>query len=256
MMGRTHATSGAVLALATMPLLRKYGLSADPWSSVTYTIAAAGGAMLPDFDHRKATIAQTFGPITKGLAVVVEKLSGGHRNGTHSILGIIAFTALAYGINNAVVILNYFHVENAALISRIIMGVWITFLLAVISATFHLEASDIGFVHLMVCAVGGLVIVGVSIIHTFPFDVLPWAVAVGVTAHILGDMLTKQGCPLIWPIIGTRFKVANFTTDQFFERQILWRFLVAMTVVLLLWNIGALDYVIKTVGPFLASLNR
>ena len=30
MMGRTHATSGAVLALATMPLLRKYGLSADP----------------------------------------------------------------------------------------------------------------------------------------------------------------------------------------------------------------------------------
>jgi hypothetical protein len=39
--------------------------------------------------------------------------------------------------------------------------------------------------------------------------------------HCLGDMLTKEGCPLLWPVIPTRFKVANLTTDRFTERVII-----------------------------------
>lgn len=38
------------------------------------------------------------GPVTKLLAIGIEKVSGGHRNGTHSLLDLAVTTAIAYGL--------------------------------------------------------------------------------------------------------------------------------------------------------------
>ena len=53
--------------------------------------------MLPDIDHPDSTISRSFGFLTEWFAWLVDKLSGGHRHGTHSLLGIMVFTAAAYG---------------------------------------------------------------------------------------------------------------------------------------------------------------
>ena len=54
MMGRTHAMSGAVAAVAVLPALDSFGVEVNGWSLVVATVSAAGGAMLPDLDHPNA----------------------------------------------------------------------------------------------------------------------------------------------------------------------------------------------------------
>lgn len=96
MMGRTHALSGAMM----------FGLAAPVASYVTPlslaelalgTAVCAGGAVLPDIDHPGSGVSRTFGPLTRGFAVVIGRLSGGHRRGTHSLLGAAAFAVLVFG---------------------------------------------------------------------------------------------------------------------------------------------------------------
>lgn len=258
-MGRTHATSGAVLALASVPLLQRYGLDTSPLSVVWMAIGGAGAAMLPDFDHRHATVAHSLGPISKGMAIGIEKVSGGHRNGTHSILGILVFTGFALAVNQAKPVLVHFGVHDSALWSRVAMGAWIAFLLSVTSAAFHLKASNIKWVHTLVCILGGVAIIGLSAWFPFPFDTLPYAVLAGTTAHILGDMLTKEGCPLLWPFVKFRFHVANFTTDHFFEHYIFSPLLAVVLLVQVGFLVGAgpaLTWLGQQVWTFLVSLAR
>ncbi|GAA3193562.1 metal-dependent hydrolase [Actinocorallia longicatena] len=91
MMGRTHALSGLALFTAgTYPL----HLPAD--QIAIGAVVCAGAAVLPDIDHHGSNIARTFGPITRGFAWTIGKMSGGHRNGTHSALGVGLVAALVF----------------------------------------------------------------------------------------------------------------------------------------------------------------
>ena len=59
-------------------------------------MVCAGAALLPDADHRRATIAHSLPPVSNAICAGIGEVSGGHRNGTHSLLGIAAFTLLAW----------------------------------------------------------------------------------------------------------------------------------------------------------------
>jgi len=92
MLGRDHALTGAFVFAAVAPALH-----------VTHAYLAAGvvltagAGVLPDIDHPDSTISRSFGFLTEWFAWLVDRVSGGHRHGTHSLLGIAAFTAAAYG---------------------------------------------------------------------------------------------------------------------------------------------------------------
>jgi len=45
----------------------------------------------------------------------------------------------------------------------------------------------------------------------YPLASLPWAVPIGSAAHLAGDLVTKQGVPLLWPI-RHQFKLGHVTT--------------------------------------------
>ena len=221
MMGRTHATAGAVATLAVLPLLQQHGLAVSPAGVVAAMIAGAGAAMLPDFDHRHATVAQTLGPISRGLAIGVETVSGGHRNGTHSILGVAVFTAAAVAINEAQTLLGLFLPHSQAqLAARVLLGLWLAFLFAVATAALRVSPIRNIRVHSVFCLLAGIALTTMTAVLPFPTDVLPWAVAIGATSHLITDMATKEGCPLLWPVSKFRFKFANLTTDHFTERVI------------------------------------
>jgi Predicted membrane-bound metal-dependent hydrolase (DUF457). len=55
----------------------------------------AGAGILPDLDEPGSTIARTFGFLTGAFAWIVHQLSGGHRKGTHSLLGLALLTIAA-----------------------------------------------------------------------------------------------------------------------------------------------------------------
>lgn len=223
MMGRTHALSGAVAALAALPAVNS---AADvvgaapvhgPVAVAVLTVAAAGGAMLPDFDHHHATIAQSVGPITKVVAGAVGAISGGHRNGTHSFVGIAAFTALTWALGTS---------------GGIVYGLWMAFLFAVAAAALRLDMVRATIVHTLLCLAVGAGLVAATATTFVPVAAATAGVAIGSAAHIAGDMLTRQGCPLLWPVVKTRFRVLALTTGGKWETQWLFAALAVTFVVL------------------------
>lgn len=231
MMGRTHATSGPVLALAGLPALNAgLAYAGQPeltgWALVPLCVAAAGGAMLPDLDHRHATVAQSLGPVTKAAAIGMETISGGHRNGTHSILGVIFFTVLTWFI---------------AQWNEWAYGFWMAFLVAIASAAMYKKfrmGSAIAHTLITLAAGAGVVYLsGTTYLPVYPVVV---GVGVGAVAHILGDMLTKQGCPLLWPLSKARHKFASLTTGSTAETVIFWLLTIALPV-LIAWQAGWLS---------------
>src|SRR5207247_9469312 len=85
-----HAVSGARPCAALAPLV--------PVSGTQLAVAAvltAGAGILPDLDEPGSTIARTFGFLTGTFAWIVHRISGGHRKGTHSLLGVGLLTIAA-----------------------------------------------------------------------------------------------------------------------------------------------------------------
>ena len=94
MMGYSHTVSAAAgwLVLVETGVVQV----PDTPTLIVTTLACAGAGMLPDIDHHNGSIANSIPPISRWVARIVGAVSGGHRKGTHSILGLVAFWAIAY----------------------------------------------------------------------------------------------------------------------------------------------------------------
>src|SRR5699024_7019224 len=98
MMGHGHAVMGAAAWVTlTAPILGGVG-DLSTGQVLVGAVVTAGAGLLPDADHQAATISHSLPPIPTVLTRVLGWVSGGHRQGTHSILGIVAFTAAAVGL--------------------------------------------------------------------------------------------------------------------------------------------------------------
>ena len=211
MMGGHHAATGAAawIALTTSFKLPTGSLSEklswvpeaiplgfglleqSPLAGVAGAMVCAGAALLPDADHRRATIAHSLPPVSNAICAGIGEVSGGHRNGTHSFIGIAVFTALAW-------VIGLWSVETERF-GTIFPGAG---LLAVLLVSFALKALK--FIPDSMARLPWLVSIPAGIfVAVFSPDEQNWlvlAVGVGCTIHILGDMLTVGGCNLLWPI--------------------------------------------------------
>lgn len=198
MMGGSHALTGAaawVAVTSTAPYTLGWA-PLSPTGILVGSIVAAGAALVPDADHHNATIAHSLpslGPIpspTKALAVGIGSISGGHRHGTHSIVGTLAFGFVAALANLAI-----FPSERFGSIN---VGGGLVALLLIAFAAKALKLSRGGWL-----STWGLAAVGASAVTLFApaeWGWLPLAMIVGVVVHILGDMLTVGGCPIFFPL--------------------------------------------------------
>lgn len=178
MLGRTHALSGGLAWAAVCTTAPMLGARPSWATAILGLLSTAGAALLPDLDHPNATIAHTFGAVSKAAAEVVERLSGGHRHATHSL----AFATV---------------VPLALWLLLLAGGDWVALPLLFVLASFALRA-----LHLNV-ALGGFGALVVSSLAYFLLgrDVgwLALSVGAGILAHLVGDCLTREGCPLLWP---------------------------------------------------------
>jgi membrane-bound metal-dependent hydrolase YbcI (DUF457 family) len=198
MLGRDHALSGAVVFAALAPSL--HVTAAHLAAGV---VLSAGAGVLPDIDHPDSTIARSFGFLTEWFAWVVDRISGGHRHGTHSLLGIAVFTVGAYGAG-------LFQLsEPKAVATGHLVFSWHMVPAALVLALLYssaLRALHIGGHY------GDLLGVAAALVTCFTgadltqLTVWSWhvpllavATALGCAAHIAGDELTHGGCPLLWP---------------------------------------------------------
>jgi len=220
MLGHDHALSGALAFVAVAPLL--------PVSGTQLAVAAtltAGAGILPDLDEPGSTIARTFGFLTGAFAWIVHQLSGGHRKGTHSLLGLALLTvaALWAGSWQQSAAANLHHGE---LWWHLIPA---GFLLALLFSA-GLRALYIGGHHADLFGLGLAALVlwqGWDLEKVTPWHVSVLAVCVclGMLAHIAGDMLTHDGCPLLYPLsrydFGLLPEPVRITTNKLAERWVI-----------------------------------
>ncbi len=75
MMGPAHSLSGAAAWLGVGAATAAAG-HPMPWPVlIVGALICAGAALAPDLDHKSATISRAFGPLSKGLCEVVDKIS-------------------------------------------------------------------------------------------------------------------------------------------------------------------------------------
>ena len=229
MMGRDHALSGAVAFAALGPTLH---VGTDYLAAGV--VLTAGAGVLPDIDHPDSTISRSFGFLTEWFAWLVDRLSGGHRHGTHSVLGIVAFTAAAYGAGR-------FQLSEPAAVTRHLDFSWHLVPAALILALLYssaLRALHIGghFGDLLgIAAAVATCFTGADLtqlaLGSWHVPLLATATALGCAAHIAGDELTHGGCPLLWPASMHEFHLLprplQITTAKLCETWIIFPLLVA-----------------------------
>ena len=195
MMGHSHAITGAVAWVAiTAPAASP--VHQGPWGVAAGALVCAGAALLSDLDHSGATISRALPPITNVLSAIIGAISGGHRKGTHSILGVAVFVALAWASALWTVTLNGTIYHPGPAIASVVL------------ASLGLKAIGLGFNPALswVLSLGA----GAAVFFTLaPGDAgwFPVAVGVGVVAHIIGDILTTQGVPVLYPFSSVNVRV-------------------------------------------------
>ncbi|NLU73256.1 metal-dependent hydrolase [Streptomyces sp. HNM0575] len=215
MMGPAHSLSGAAAWLGA-------GAAAAaldhpmPWPVLLAgSLISSGAALAPDLDHKSATISRAFGPFSRGLCGVIDKLSeavynstrghgerrrsGGHRTLTHTwpwalFLGVGFSAAAVFGGHWAVLVILFIHMVlavegllwRAARVSSDIL-VW---LLGATSAWTLADVLD---------RPGN----GSDWLFTGPGQEYLWLglpIVLGALVHNIGDAITVSGCPILWPV--------------------------------------------------------
>ncbi|MFW0110478.1 metal-dependent hydrolase [Rothia sp. P13129] len=177
MMGYTHSLSAAATWLA----LVHHGvvpITDHPTIFVT-TLACAGAGMLPDIDHRNGTIARSIPPLSGWICAVVQRLSGGHRQGTHSFIGVGIFWALALSSPH-----------------YLWWGIpWLSIILVAYAGGLALRTFGAPGGWL-----GAVAVASFTYYSSQPIEFFPLVIGVGSSVHILGDALTRRGVNLLWPL--------------------------------------------------------
>jgi membrane-bound metal-dependent hydrolase YbcI (DUF457 family) len=203
--GPTHAMSGLLAwgAVTSLAVHHPIGhLTPQAWA--VGAVLCTGAALLPDLDHPESTISRTFGPVSLGFSAGVNTVSGlvyratrtrrdsrrtgGHRGLTHTL----------------------FFAMLAAVITTSIVQTSQKWALPVLMFVFCGLAVR-GVMHDWCPKKDALLITGVSAAMTWAC--VTWtaqtsasaaacgvAVGIGCVAHYLGDAITEQGCPILWPI--------------------------------------------------------
>lgn len=211
MMGHSHALSGVVGWMAVVPLVQGtefLGLSfhLGPGEIIAGSLVCAGAALLPDIDHKSATVTKTYGKITETLSDMVGFLFGGHRMGTHSL-----FFAVLMGVL----------VQVLALWSEMAVQVFVFLLIGIAlqGLGFGLDKNRVasGIINALATAAITLALYASGVNYSW----LGLAVAFGVILHFLGDMITKMGVPIFWPFWKKRIgQKVGFVTDGPVEKKV------------------------------------
>lgn len=195
MMGLSHAVSGAAVWVA-LTMTSETGfpslgwLPTDPVSVLLGAVICAGAALLPDADHHDATIAHSIPVVGRAAAGAIGVVTGGHRKGMHSLLAVAGIVFAMIGLSHVT-----YTPEGWDRALQIGSAFAVCACMAFASKSLRLARS-----WLKAWLVGLLVAVGVLLWAPEEFVWLPICIGVGYLTHLVGDILTVQGVPLLWPL--------------------------------------------------------
>lgn len=212
MMGPSHALSGAAVWLGgTWALDHFAGYEQSPLAIAVGTAVCAGGALLPDMDlsgkvtanKGGATVAHTFGVLSLFVAEVIEKISLGvyrltrlskdprRENGHRTLTHTIPFTALVGWGTTALC---------TAYGKWAVIGVLFVMMGLAVRGLFHRWAERAGWILVTAVSLASAWYVFARLPADRGYPMLGLAVGVGCFVHLLGDVVTRAGVPILWPL--------------------------------------------------------
>jgi membrane-bound metal-dependent hydrolase YbcI (DUF457 family) len=221
MMGQTHALTGLAAGIGAT-----YLVTLSVPAAVLGTIVCAGAAILPDIDHPKSTISNTYGPITRGFSWIMRHATGGHRRGTHSLAGILALGFVAQaGVM-------YRHAEPLSQRVPAQIALTLVTVLALAGAIRLLKID--GWLDDVLPVP---IVAGVVALTDIPMDIVPPALMLGAAVHVIGDIMTMSPCQILWPLDDHGVKLSLFKTNGRVERWIVKPVVIVGIVAELLWKV-------------------
>ncbi|RCW38813.1 LexA-binding, inner membrane-associated putative hydrolase [Halopolyspora algeriensis] len=203
--GPTHAMSGLAAWAAVTAMAGSHAIGQlTPKTWVVGATLATGAALFPDIDHPKSTVARTFGSMSRGFSAAMSSLSGflyrltrtkhdSDRAGTHrGFTHTLVFAVLAGLTTTAIV-----QTSDGAVLGVLMF----TFAGLAVRGLMH-NWSPRSDALLIAAASLALTLVCWAWTGEQPFDAAAFGVAVmiGCIAHFIGDAITEQGCPMLWPL--------------------------------------------------------
>ncbi|HEY0700815.1 MAG TPA: metal-dependent hydrolase [Micromonospora sp.] len=212
MMGPSHALSGAAVWLSGSLALEHFaGYEQSPLAIAVGTAVCAGGALFPDLDlsgrvttnKGGATVARTFGVVSLFVAEVIEKVSLGvyhatklskdpHRNNGHRTLThTLPFTVLV----------GWGTTELCARYGKwAVIGILFFMIGLALRGLFDEWAKRAGWVIVTLVSAAAAWFTWANLPDDRGYPMLGLAVGVGCFVHIMGDIVTSAGVPILWPI--------------------------------------------------------
>jgi membrane-bound metal-dependent hydrolase YbcI (DUF457 family) len=270
MMGPSHAMSGAAAWLGFSAIAStQYGMTefTEPTSLILGTVVAAGAALAPDIDSHGSTVVRSFGIfgrifyyIANGLSMLVantiktrkdERKENGHRTLFHTLLFAAlagALTSWAVSQTREVTILDETY-SLGTVFALIILGIFLHLGLGGLFVKPIGKARSKFGPYLMMIFTAGITLaiawfLGEIGETTATYPWLGIAVGFGWVMHLLGDMITKMGVPVLWPIPWRGRLWWNFATPSFMritaggtiENVIIFPILIILTIGLAIWH--------------------
>lgn len=207
-LGRTHALGGLVAGAAA----GMFAAHLLPGDEAMLTVCTAAFATLPDLDQRGSCVSRSFGFLSEMAAWVVNRVSGGHRHGTHTLAGVAVFTAIT----------------TVACLFRGYPAGRLT-LAAILALAF---AAGLRALRLGGHAADLIAVVMAAVVawRGWGLVAVPFGCFLGTLVHLAGDALTTEGIPFFAPFIrghiwllppGLRFETGH-TAERRFVTPVLW----------------------------------
>lgn len=206
MMAPGHALSGLVAGLGTVGVVSGRPVA----EQAGWVLLWSGAALANDLDAQGTTVTRMWGPVSGGVRVrffrrgkrrtivpgvtdILGTLVGGHREGSHSVVGFLGLLVVVW--------LATFWTWGTALVAAFCLGLMLAAVGVILPGR---QPQEYWPINLGLCIAAGAYVVTHHV--TLPGWV-PFALAGGAAIHILGDMITVTGCPLGWPVDRKRVSV-------------------------------------------------
>lgn len=199
MMGFSHALTGVLAAVIAAQVLD------STWGAVAIgAVVLTGASLVPDLDCGSSTVSNTLGPLTRLLSWVIRRGTGGHRRGTHSIAGAGLLAVLAQVAVD----------HRDQFWAMVALGVVLFLCIAGPLRLMKIRGWLDDVIPIPIAAV-------MVAWDAVPLDLLPVCLFIGFLVHILGDMITKMGCPVFWPVDSKSYALAKLKAGGWTEVNIL-----------------------------------
>lgn len=221
-MGPTHAMSGAAAWLAAAALgggALAAAMGESPAVIALGTAVCAGAALAPDIDSHSSTVVRSFGIFGKlahhvadGLSVAVyaatssrydKPRENGHRTLFHTTamaILVAVLVSLGSSLPGEVTIAGKVFALGQ-LFSLVIMGLFLHLGLAgIFEKQVKSARKKYGPYLLMAASAGLTALTAMALPENEKYSWLGLAVGIGWFMHLLGDMITKMGVPMAWPV--------------------------------------------------------